>query len=110
MKKSLLDKVKKAEAEARATIAAAEKAGKQEVAALQGGEATTLEETRTAAQQKAKAVHDELAAKANTNLNQVKQDQAKATAAIIEAATKNKSATLQLAEQLFNDTYLKGQE
>lgn len=106
MKKSLLDKVKKAEEEARATIAAAEEAGKLEVATLQGGETATLEETRTAAQQKAKAVHDELAAKANTDLNQVKQDQVKATEAIAAAAAKNKAATLQQAEQLFNDTYL----
>ena len=110
MKKSLLDKVRKAEEEAQATIAAAEEAGKQDVAALQGGEAATLEETRAAAQQKAKAVHDELAAKANTDLNQVKQDQTKATAAITEAAAKNKAATLQLAEQLFNDTCLTKQK
>ncbi|MEX1112738.1 MAG: hypothetical protein WEC84_04715 [Candidatus Andersenbacteria bacterium] len=105
--KTLLEKVQKIETEATKLVESAETAAKKELEQIQGSEDTVVEDLRTKAERKARAIVGEHVQSAQEEINKIKQEQAHSVEMVHSAAERTRKDALKKAHQLFEDEYLK---
>jgi vacuolar-type H+-ATPase subunit H len=103
---TLVDKITIIEEEARQRVASAEAAGKKEISQLTAYEIKFMEDFRLKAENKAEAIINEKVQNAKRNLNLISQEEEQSIKSAHQAANKNKSSTLQLAQKLFIDKFM----